>query len=329
VFTAGLTAFYMTRMFVTVFLGSERIEPGDEGHGGDDHGHGHDHAHGHGHGHKHFHVHPELRICNVPLVILAVASALGGVVAFTLPRHIYPVTVATVPSTDVRAFQAVAPPAGGAPADDGHGHAPGENPHGDAPATNAPTTNAPANAPAAGHGATAPTDAAGHEAPSGPSAEVGHATGGEEHGGGGHDAPPRAYEFPNFSDPNVLIPTACGLLAGLIGLLWAFFGVGPEKFARGWSPAAERLMGAPHAAYEGTLHAIFVRGGTKISELMYLGIDRAIDWLVNGVAAVVDYFAESLRTLQTGYVRNYALVMLAGAVFVVACFMIILQHTPR
>jgi NADH:ubiquinone oxidoreductase subunit 5 (subunit L)/multisubunit Na+/H+ antiporter MnhA subunit len=58
-------------------------------------------------------------------------------------------------------------------------------------------------------------------------------------------------------------------------------------------------------------------------------VDRAIDWVVNFVATVVDYFAESLRTLQTGYVRNYALVMLAGAVFVVACFMIILQQTAR
>jgi NADH-quinone oxidoreductase subunit L len=72
-----------------------------------------------------------------------------------------------------------------------------------------------------------------------------------------------------------------------------------------------------------------VVGGTRIAELCYSILDRAIDGIVNGVAKVVDYFAESLRTLQTGYVRNYALVMLAGAVFVVACFLIILQQTGR
>jgi hypothetical protein len=75
------------------------------------------------------------------------------------------------------------------------------------------------------------------------------------------------------------------------------------------------------------MHAIFVRGGTAVSNVLYTFVDRQIiDGAVNGTGMVVDYLAESLRTLQTGYVRNYALVMLAGAVFVVACFMFILQR---
>ena len=56
-------------------------------------------------------------------------------------------------------------------------------------------------------------------------------------------------------------------------------------------------------------------------------LDRlVIDNSVNGVGKGVEYLAESLRTLQTGYVRNYALVMLAGVVFVLACFFVILKY---
>jgi len=107
----------------------------------------------------------------------------------------------------------------------------------------------------------------------------------------------------------------------------AWFGFGPEKFARGWTRAQEKLFSGIQEGYEAVLHAIFARGGTAFSELLYSAVDRqVIDGAVNGTGLVVDYLAESLRTLQTGYVRNYALVMLAGAVFVVACFMFILQR---
>ena len=338
--TAGMTAFYMTRMYVTVFHGSERIEMGDEGHGHDAHGHdahghdkGHGKGHGHGHGHGQAHVHPELKICNAPLMVLATLSVVGGLVVFILPGLLHDVTTGTVPMTAVHAFQATAPVAGHAEAATepaaGHAKATTEPAAGHAEAA---TTNAPAaNAPAAATAANAPAvheDGEAHPAAEGEGAHAGskHSFADAEHATEREDAP-AAFAFPNFGDSNVLIPTLISVAMGLLGLLLAWFGVGPEKFARGWSPGLEKLFGAPTAAYEGTLHAIFVRGGTKVAELLYVGIDRAIDWLVNSVAAVVDYFAESLRTLQTGYVRNYALVMLAGAVFVVACFMIILQHT--
>lgn len=334
VFTAGLTAFYMTRMFVTVFEGSERIEMGDEGHGAHDqpdhdktHGHS-SHGHGHGHGKGQVHVHPEQQIMNWPLRILALGSLVGGVVVFFLPGLLHNVTTATVQRIEVKAFQVVAQgalpaagytePAGNAPAE--HGNAPAAEVH----------TETTGNAPAAGeegglviedeHGKVIGGTGAEHAAAAG-----GHAAEGE-HG----EAPPPAILIPNiFGDMNIFFPTLIGFLAGLIGLLWAKYGVGPEKFARGWPPSVERALGAHQVIYEGALHAIFVVGGTKISELLYSIVDRAIDGLVNGVAKVVDYFAESLRTLQTGYVRNYALVMLAGAVFVVACFLIILQQTNR
>jgi NADH-quinone oxidoreductase subunit L len=46
-----------------------------------------------------------------------------------------------------------------------------------------------------------------------------------------------------------------------------------------------------------------------------------IDRLVNGVGRAVDGGARVLRVMQTGYVRNYALEMLAGATVVVIAFL--------
>jgi NADH-quinone oxidoreductase subunit L len=45
---------------------------------------------------------------------------------------------------------------------------------------------------------------------------------------------------------------------------------------------------------------------------------KVIDALVNGVAAMVVAWALGLRRIQTGYVMNYALGMLLGAVALVA-----------
>lgn len=261
VVVAGMTAFYMTRMFVTVFWGSERIEMGDEGHGGDahehgpaqvQHGHTHDHGHththdtGHEHGlhHGHVHVHPEQKSMQWPLVVLAVLSVFGGmlVVPF-LPGWLYPVTKAMIPAA--------------------HG------------------------AEAAAHG-------------------------------------PEPFDLQKMLTS---WQTWASLAAAVMGMLFAWSVYGPEKFARGWSNTAERTLGALQNAYEGFLHLVFVQGGTALSQVLYRVVDRVlIDGAVNGVAWCVDFLAESLRTLQTGYVRNYALVMLAGAVFVGACFMFILQQ---
>jgi NADH-quinone oxidoreductase subunit L len=45
---------------------------------------------------------------------------------------------------------------------------------------------------------------------------------------------------------------------------------------------------------------------------------RVIDALVNGVASLVAAWARGLRRVQTGFVMNYALGILLGAVAVVA-----------
>ena len=47
-----------------------------------------------------------------------------------------------------------------------------------------------------------------------------------------------------------------------------------------------------------------------------------IDGIVNGVGRAVAAWGAGLRRLQTGYVVNYALTMLAGAVVVVAFLLV-------
>ena len=66
-------------------------------------------------------------------------------------------------------------------------------------------------------------------------------------------------------------------------------------------------------------NAVFVQPGKAIAIGLWKWIDVVlIDGTVNGAAAGVNYAAERIRRLETGYVRNYALAMLIGAVAIVA-----------
>jgi NADH-quinone oxidoreductase subunit L len=244
---AGLTAFYMTRLFVTVFLGNERIEMGDEGHHGaeeDSHAAVAHSAPKHGHAHGPVHVHPEQMVMYLPLIFLAILSAAGGIALVNvIPGLIDPLTTSVA------------------------------------------------------HGAE-----------------------------GSHDGKHAAWSVANMVTMPALISTGFAVL----GTLGAWFAFGPAKFAQGWPPSLERLFSLPIDLYEGTMHLIFVRGGDAVANLLYRIVDRGIiDRAVDGMGDFVNFLADNLRTLQTGYVRNYALVMLAGAVFVVACFLVILQNTPK
>ncbi len=65
-------------------------------------------------------------------------------------------------------------------------------------------------------------------------------------------------------------------------------------------------------------HALLVRPGSGLTaSLVYLD-SKALDGLVNGLAATVGGVSGRLRRIQTGYVRSYALSMLGGTVLLVA-----------
>jgi NADH-quinone oxidoreductase subunit L len=67
--------------------------------------------------------------------------------------------------------------------------------------------------------------------------------------------------------------------------------------------------------------------GTAFARAHWRYIDVGlIDGIVNGVAAAVASAAQALRQPITGYVRNYALTMLGGAVIVLGMFFYFLGH---
>jgi NADH-quinone oxidoreductase subunit L len=76
--TAGVTAFYMTRLMCLTFFGKERFLEGPDFTGGHGHdGHHHDHGHGHAPAPKNFHPHESPLVMWLPLAVLAV-FALGA-----------------------------------------------------------------------------------------------------------------------------------------------------------------------------------------------------------------------------------------------------------
>ena len=59
--------------------------------------------------------------------------------------------------------------------------------------------------------------------------------------------------------------------------------------------------------------AVFMRGGQRFTRAMVAVDDTAIDGSVTGLAHGIGRVSDSLRGLQTGFARSYALSMLAGA----------------
>ncbi len=62
----------------------------------------------------------------------------------------------------------------------------------------------------------------------------------------------------------------------------------------------------------------FVRSFRALARALSDGFDRLLDDLVDGVAAIFREASEALREVQTGYVRNYALMILGGTVLIFA-----------
>jgi len=63
--------------------------------------------------------------------------------------------------------------------------------------------------------------------------------------------------------------------------------------------------------------AVFMRSGQVVTRALVVADDTAIEGAVGGPAAALRRVSDALRGLQTGFARNYALSMLAGAALVV------------
>jgi len=106
-------------------------------------------------------------------------------------------------------------------------------------------------------------------------------------------------------------------LAGLIGIAFAVV-VYIQKRARAIEP--DLLLHAYY--YDEAMAAFFGGPGVTAASLTADVIDkRGIDGAVNGVGTLVRAGGNRLRTVQTGYVRNYALGIAGGAVLALAWFL--------
>ena len=69
--------------------------------------------------------------------------------------------------------------------------------------------------------------------------------------------------------------------------------------------------------------SIFMRPGQYLTRFLVFFDNRVIDGFVNGTAALIGGGSSRMRRWQTGFVRSYALSMLAGAVLVVGALVLV------
>ncbi|OMC06070.1 NADH-quinone oxidoreductase subunit L, partial [Mycobacterium sp. NS-7484] len=67
--------------------------------------------------------------------------------------------------------------------------------------------------------------------------------------------------------------------------------------------------------------AVFMRGGQTLTAALVAVDDKVVDGTAGGLAALVTRTSDTLRQVQSGFARSYALSMLGGAVLVVAAIL--------
>ncbi len=66
---------------------------------------------------------------------------------------------------------------------------------------------------------------------------------------------------------------------------------------------------------------VFMRPGAELTDALVEFDNTRVDGLVNALGALVSRTSNRLRGLQTGFARNYALSMLAGATLLIAAIL--------
>jgi NADH-quinone oxidoreductase subunit L len=89
-------------------------------------------------------------------------------------------------------------------------------------------------------------------------------------------------------------------------------------------PAGPLVTAARRKLYTDAFNeAVFEKPGIFLTRALVWLDNRGVDGVVNGLAAAVGGGSGRLRRLQTGFVRSYAMSMLAGALLVTAAFLAI------
>lgn len=103
------------------------------------------------------------------------------------------------------------------------------------------------------------------------------------------------------------------------GFAWALFSRGTALEEQ---PAGAVVTAARHNLYTDAFNEIvFEKPGRWLTRALVYVDSRGVDGVVNGLAALVGGGSGRLRRLQTGFVRSYALSMLAGGVLVLGALL--------
>ena len=130
------------------------------------------------------------------------------------------------------------------------------------------------------------------------------------------------FRLPEPHMPHVAWLPVVATLTAVVGILiaWYLYLAMPDlraSLARPLRPAL-RLFDAKYFfdhVYDGFVRHVVVAGSDR---LLWKRVDAGvIDGAVNGAGSLTRAFAETLRPVQTGFVRHYVLLVLAGAVAVV------------
>ncbi|MBN9621290.1 MAG: NADH-quinone oxidoreductase subunit L, partial [Actinobacteria bacterium] len=110
-----------------------------------------------------------------------------------------------------------------------------------------------------------------------------------------------------------LVVVAVGVLAG-----WVAFGRKPVPVTAPVGVSPITTLARRNLYADAFNEAVLMRPGQWLTAALVFFDNRGVDGAVNGLAAGLGGGSSRLRRLQTGFVRSYALSMMAGAIAIVA-----------
>lgn len=132
-------------------------------------------------------------------------------------------------------------------------------------------------------------------------------------------------EAAEFGTTQFLLALVATILAvGSAYLGWSYYTNNAAKIRPGGKDPLYRYLGdiwegmAEAWYFDSVYRNVFVRGYTGLSGFLARVFDQqGIDGMVNGVGRALGWVAAGVRTIQTGYLRTYALIFLIGVILMV------------